>query len=61
MEREQAEYTVEYLDMNGILYYENVMAVDFSEAKERIRSRYPEASVRAVTLVGEADLVEADQ
>ena len=61
MEREQAEYTVEYLDMNGILYYENVMAVDFWKRKERIRSGIGTVYVRAVTLVGEADLVEADQ
>jgi len=51
MENEQAEYTVEYQDTYGVVYYRNVKASDFAEAKALIRQGNPDVVIRAATLV----------
>ncbi|RKP58073.1 hypothetical protein D7Z26_00780 [Cohnella endophytica] len=60
MDQDQAEFTVEYQDMNGILYYEIVRAADIAGAKAFISGKYPEAFIRAVTLTEPAEFVETD-
>ncbi|MFC5470871.1 hypothetical protein ACFPPD_19465 [Cohnella suwonensis] len=51
MENEQIEYTVEYQDGYGVLYFENIKASDLSDAKMQIRQRFPDVTIRAVTVV----------
>ncbi|WP_232695747.1 hypothetical protein [Brevibacillus daliensis] len=51
MENEQIEYTVEYQDTYGVLYFENVKAFNLSDAKMKIRQRFPDVFIRAVTTV----------
>lgn len=51
MEKEKAEYTVEYQDILGVVYYRNVKASDVAEAKALIRQGSPDIVIRAVTLV----------
>ncbi len=51
METGQTEYTVEYQDSCGVVYYRNIKALDFAEAKAIIRQGNPDAVIRAVTLV----------
>ncbi|QWU14879.1 hypothetical protein SAMN04487895_10953 [Paenibacillus sophorae] len=51
MDDDRVEYTVEYQDTNGILYFENVKASNLSEAKVQIRQRLPDVFIRAVTIV----------
>lgn len=48
---DQHEFTVEYQDpVNGVTYYENVMASSISDAKEQIRNRHPDVTIRAVSM-----------
>jgi|GEM_PF-1160365 len=47
----ELEYTVEYQDAYGVLYFENVKATDLSDAKMKIHQRYPDVVFRAVTAV----------
>lgn len=51
MENKQLEYTVEYVDHLGVVYYENVQAAGVSEAKLLITGRFPDVTIRAVTVV----------
>jgi hypothetical protein len=51
MENEQIEYTVEYQDGYGVIYFENVKASDLSDAKMQIRQKSPDVTIRAVTVV----------
>jgi len=51
VENEELEYTVEYQDGYGMLYFENVKATDLSDAKIQIRQRFPDVTIRAVTVV----------
>lgn len=51
VDNEKIEYTVEYQDAYGVLYFENVQANNFSEAEMQIRQRLPDVVVRAVTIV----------
>lgn len=50
---EQILYTVEYEDYCGVVYYRNVKAADFSEAKMIVRQSHPDAVIRAVTQVAD--------
>ncbi|MFC4305287.1 hypothetical protein [Cohnella boryungensis] len=50
MESEQAEYTVEYQDTYGVVYYRNVKASDIAEAKALIRQGNPDVVIRAATI-----------
>ncbi|QHT59763.1 hypothetical protein GXP70_07225 [Paenibacillus lycopersici] len=56
MEQEQREYTVEYQDGYGVLYYETVTADGLSEAETQVRRRYPDVTIRAVTMNPHAGL-----
>ena len=49
MENEQTEYTVEYQDRYGVVYYRNVKAEDIAEAKAMIQLIQPDVIIRAVT------------
>ncbi len=51
MENEELEYTVEYQDGYGVLYFENVKASDLLDAEMQIRQRFPDVTIRAVTIV----------
>ncbi|MBB6695326.1 hypothetical protein H7B90_28410 [Cohnella xylanilytica] len=51
MEKKQIEYTVEYMDQNGVVYFENVKASGLSDAKRQIRQRFADVTIRAVTVV----------
>ncbi|MGO4106472.1 hypothetical protein [Paenibacillus sp. YAF4_2] len=51
MENEQIDFSVEYHDPNGVVFYRNVRAVDIAEAKQIISLLHPEAVIRAVSLV----------
>lgn len=51
MESEELEFTVEYQDGYGVLYFENVKASDLSQAKMQIRRMFPAVTIRAVTVV----------
>lgn len=51
MDNEQIEYTVEYQDAYGVLYFENVKANNFAEAKTQIRQRFPDVVISAITIV----------
>ncbi|UVI29475.1 hypothetical protein [Paenibacillus spongiae] len=53
MNTEQTEYTVEYEDRYGVLYYANVKADNVDDAAMRLRQLYPDAVIRAVTRVPE--------
>ncbi|MFP4977517.1 hypothetical protein ACE6ED_19080 [Paenibacillus sp. CN-4] len=55
MENEQIEYTVEYQDSYGVVYFENVKALSLSDAKIQVHQRIPEANIRAVTAVSHAN------
>lgn len=43
------EYTVEHEDGFGVTYFDMVMACSIIDAKEHIRSRYPDVNIQAVT------------
>lgn len=48
---DQHEFTVEYQDpVNGVTYYEYVMASSISDAKKQIRNRHPDVTIRAVSM-----------
>jgi len=52
MEQELDVYTVEYTDsVYDIVYYRNVHAFGIEDARHRICSLYPDARIRAVTLL----------
>lgn len=51
MENEELEYTVEYQDAYGVLYFEIVKASDLSDAKMQVQQRFPDVTIRAVTVV----------
>ncbi|WP_113029359.1 hypothetical protein [Paenibacillus contaminans] len=51
----ESEFSVEYQDPNGVLYYRNIKATDFAEAKAYILQRYPDVVIRAVTLLTDDD------
>jgi len=55
MDIRQSEFSVEYQDPNGVLYYRNIKATDFAEAKACILQRYPDVVIRAVTLLTDDD------
>lgn len=55
MDSKQSEFAVEYQDPNGVVYYRNIKATDFAEAKVYILERYPDVVIRAVTLVPDDD------
>lgn len=51
-------YTVEYeCPIYGVVYYQNVSACDFDEARWHIHSVQPDAIIRAVSLLP-ADITE---
>jgi len=50
VENKELEYTVEYQDGYGVLYFDNVKASDLSDAKMQIRQRFPDVTIRAVTV-----------
>ncbi len=50
-DNEQTEYTVEYQDRYGVVYYRNVQATDIAEAKARIQQMLPDVTIRAVTSI----------
>lgn len=49
MDKEQ-QYTVEHQDRYGITYYDQVMACSVGDARGKVQSSYPDASIRAITL-----------
>ncbi|CAM3483687.1 hypothetical protein [Marinicrinis lubricantis] len=49
MENEQHAYTVEFQDNYGVLYFENVKAVNQYEAKMEIIRKFPDVYIRAVS------------
>ncbi|NIK21865.1 hypothetical protein [Paenibacillus lupini] len=51
MENEQIDFSVEYQDTNGVVFYRNVKAEDVAEAKQIMNQLHPEAIIRAVSLV----------
>ncbi|GGG78662.1 hypothetical protein [Paenibacillus radicis (ex Gao et al. 2016)] len=51
MDNEQIEYTVEYQDNYGVMYFENVKANNVAEAKMQISQRLPDVVIRAITVV----------
>ncbi|MCC3372398.1 hypothetical protein [Cohnella sp. REN36] len=51
MENEELEYNVEYQDGYGVLYFEKVKAPELSDAKMQILQRFPDVTIRAVTVV----------
>lgn len=51
MENEQIDFSVEYQDTNGVVFYRNVRAEDVAEAKQIMKQLHPEAIIRAVSLV----------
>ncbi|GGF96460.1 hypothetical protein GCM10010912_46620 [Paenibacillus albidus] len=51
MDNKELEYTVEYQDSYGVIYFENIKASDLSDAKMQIRQRFPDVSIRAVTVI----------
>lgn len=51
LENEELEYTVEYQDAYGVLYFENVKASNLSNAKMQVCQRFPDANIRAVTII----------
>lgn len=51
MENEQKDFSVEYQDPNGVVFYRNVRAEDITEAKQIMNQLHPEANIRAVSLV----------
>lgn len=55
MENEQIEYTVEYQDMYGVVYFKNVIATSFSEAKVQVSQQFPDVLIRAVTVVSNVE------
>lgn len=50
VENEQIEYTVEYQDSYGVTYFENIKASDLSDAKTKIIQKFPDITIRAVTV-----------
>ena len=53
MKIDQTEFTVEYQDPYGVVYYRNVKASDFAEAKVMITQIHSDVAIRAVTRVTE--------
>ncbi|OBZ17230.1 hypothetical protein [Bacillus sp. FJAT-26390] len=51
MKNEQSQFTVEYQDHYGVVYYRNVKAANIAEANMIIRQKQPDVIIRAVTLV----------
>jgi hypothetical protein len=51
VENEEHEYTVEYQDAYGVLYFENVKASNLSDAKMQVFQRLPDVNIRAVTII----------
>lgn len=49
MENELKEFTVEYQDINGVIFYRNVLATDADEARVIICQMQPNPIIRAVT------------
>ncbi|MEK4029320.1 MULTISPECIES: hypothetical protein [Bacillaceae] len=43
-------YTVEY-ELSGVIFYKNVTAFNFEEAKQQIKSNFLDAKIRAVTIL----------
>jgi hypothetical protein len=51
MDNQRHEYTVEYQDpVNGVTYFDNVLASSIADAKGQIRSRHPDVYIRAVSM-----------
>ncbi|WP_240422072.1 hypothetical protein [Paenibacillus periandrae] len=60
MENEQTEFTVEYQDNYGVVYYRNVKATDIAEAKVIIRQMQPDVVIRAITLVPNDEYADSE-
>ncbi|MDO3413012.1 hypothetical protein QWJ34_24830 [Saccharibacillus sp. CPCC 101409] len=50
-EHKPVEYTVEYQDVYGVLYFTNVYASDTTDAKSQVLRQIADAKIRAVTIV----------
>jgi hypothetical protein len=51
MDNQRHEYTVEYQDpVNGVTYFDNVLASSIADAKGQIRSRHPDVYILAVSM-----------
>ncbi|GGD77531.1 hypothetical protein [Paenibacillus nasutitermitis] len=56
MEQELGVYTVEFTDsIYEIVYYRDVHAFGIEDARHRICRLYPDARIRAVTLLNDED------
>jgi len=53
MENDKLEFTVEFQDLNGVTYYENVWAPSSADAQLQIQFRRSDVRVRAVTQVSQ--------
>ncbi|WP_152393852.1 DeoR/GlpR family DNA-binding transcription regulator [Paenibacillus guangzhouensis] len=51
IESEGLEFTVEFQDLNGVVYYENVWAASAADAQTQIQFRRSDVRVRAVTQI----------
>lgn len=49
-QQQQYVYTVEYQDLYGITYYEEVIASSTGAARGLVQSRRPDVHIRAVTM-----------
>ncbi|MDP5273535.1 hypothetical protein [Chengkuizengella axinellae] len=50
-EQEHPLFTVEYECSLGVVYYRNVVASDFEQAKTYIHQQQPDVIIRAVTMM----------
>jgi hypothetical protein len=48
--QEQLVYSVEY-EMAEVVFYQNVSAYSFDDAKRQIRDRYTNVNIRAVSII----------
>jgi hypothetical protein len=46
----QKSYTVEY-ELSGVVFFREVTAANFEEAKQQIQSGQPDAQIRAVSII----------
>jgi hypothetical protein len=46
----QNNFTVEY-ELSGVVFFRNVTATNFEEAKQQIQSGQPDAQIRAVSII----------
>jgi len=55
IESEKLEFTVEFQDLNGVVYYENVWAASAADAHTQIQFRRSDVRIRAVTQIMKED------